>query len=43
MGFTVRTPTSAVMLVQMGESAINIDDGDESDYYQFSRTAAGTP
>jgi hypothetical protein len=42
MGFTVGTPTSPAMLVQMGDIAINMDDGDESDYYTFSKAAART-
>ena len=40
-GYTVGTPASPAMLVQMGDIAINTgDDGDESDYYAFSKAAA---
>jgi len=36
-GYTVGRPASAAMLVQVGETVINADDGDESDYYLFSK------
>jgi hypothetical protein len=42
MGFTVGTPASPAILVKMGEVAINADDGDESDYYTFSKAAVRT-
>jgi hypothetical protein len=41
VGFTIGTPTSPAMLVQMGET-ISGDDGDEGDYYAFSKTASRT-